>query len=325
MNVYIEERVWDHPRTTRLCSFFPKANIIPIKHYKNIFDTYQPNPGHPTWIIAYADGEIIQEAPTGYGHSSQGFFFKTSLNCLYDCAYCYLKGAFRNDFPVHFVNYDDIQDVISKKNAVLTEHGSQTPIWWYASDWSDTIGFDQFLGWTESFFPFFQTQETMMVELRTKAPSIQHLLTVSSIPCNVEIAYSLNPQVLIDRYEKGTASLHQRISNCKQLMNAGYKVGLRLMPLLPVPGYEEIYKEFMAYVAQEFSGYELFSVFFGGLLYTHEDYKRMLRKVGDVDVLHRLSRDADGMWREDRVVRERLADLVQHYFPYCQICMDEID
>lgn len=92
-----------------------------------------------------------------------------------------------------------------------------------------------------------------MVELRTKAPSIEHLLTVSSIPSNVEIAYSLNPQTLIDRYEKGTARLDQRISNCKHLMEAGYKVGIRLMPLLPVPGYEEIYRDFLAYIAEQFA------------------------------------------------------------------------
>lgn len=43
-----------------------------------------------------------------------------------------------------------------------------------------------------------------------------------------------------------------------------------------------------------------------------------------MDVLHRLSRDADGMWREDKDVRNRLADVVKQYFPRCQICMDEI-
>jgi sulfatase maturation enzyme AslB (radical SAM superfamily) len=28
------------------------------------------------------------------------FFFKTSLNCVFDCSYCFLKGAFKNDIPV---------------------------------------------------------------------------------------------------------------------------------------------------------------------------------------------------------------------------------
>jgi hypothetical protein len=43
-------------------------------------------------------------------------------------------------------------------------------------------------------------------------------------PQNTEIAFSLNPQNIISKYEKGTAPLKTRISAINTLLEKGYKV-----------------------------------------------------------------------------------------------------
>jgi DNA repair photolyase len=48
------------------------------------------------------------------------------------------------------------------------------------------------------------------MEIRTKSGNIQSLLELGFVPKNTEIAFSLNPQELIKKYETGTASLDQR-------------------------------------------------------------------------------------------------------------------
>lgn len=43
-------------------------------------------------------------------------------------------------------------------------------------------------------------------------------------PQNIEIAFSLNPQNIILKYEKGTAPLKIRINAINTLLEKGYKV-----------------------------------------------------------------------------------------------------
>jgi hypothetical protein len=40
------------------------------------------------------------------------------------------------------------------------------------------------------------------MEIRTKSSNIKPLLDLGFVPKNTEIAFSLNPQILIDKYEK---------------------------------------------------------------------------------------------------------------------------
>jgi hypothetical protein len=41
-----------------------------------------------------------------------------------------------------------------------------------------------------------------MMEIRTKSNNIKPLLDLGFVPKNTEIAFSLNPQILVDKYEE---------------------------------------------------------------------------------------------------------------------------
>ena len=112
-------------------------------------------------VLAKLTGSAISKAPDGYGHSQEGWFFKTTLNCLFDCQYCYLKGAFKNDFPVIFVNYEDIgrQIMIESQKSKVISGSLPVTQWRYMSDWSDTQGFDKMLGTHEYFFQLFESMQ----------------------------------------------------------------------------------------------------------------------------------------------------------------------
>lgn len=56
------------------------------------------------------------------------------------------------------------------------------------------------------------------MEIRTKSGNIQSLLELRFVPKNTEIAFSLNPQELIKKYETGTASLRQRYAAINTLL-----------------------------------------------------------------------------------------------------------
>jgi len=179
----------------------------------------------------------LTPTPDYYGHEGKGFFFKNSLNCIYDCQYCYLKGAFRNDLKVLFVNYEDMLSQILELRKEIDP--SQT-IRLYASDYSDNLALDQITGFCEYFLPLIDTFPNVKMEIRTKSANIKHLLTQSP-PHATEIAFSLSPQEIIDKYERKTPNLSQRLEAIRLLLDHNWHVGVRFLPLLEVPNALQIY------------------------------------------------------------------------------------
>lgn len=329
MILYIEQQIINHPRTQQICNFFPKAQKIIINHYKNIFDRKFPQQlykGKDILVLAQLTGNAISQAPDWYGHAGEWWFFKTTLNCLFNCDYCYLKGAFKNDFPVIFVNYKEIGDQIIAKTNQLWSQNNKT-IRWYMSDWSDTQGFDKMLRTHEYFFKLFDNMEGVMCETRTKAHDISTLIDYAKKywPAkNIEIAYSLNPQSLISAHEQWTASLDRRIENINTLLQLWYNVWLRFIPLLPVENYMQIYTEFLEYVVNRVDMSQIYSSFAGGLLYTKSDYKKIARKEPWFQsVLDQLHDAGDGYYREKLQVRQNFYGLFQKYVENCFVCLDE--
>lgn len=329
MILYIEQKIIDHPRTQQICNFFPNARKIIINHYKNIFDRKFPQQLYKRkdiLVLAQITGNAISQAPEWYGHEGEWWFFKTTLNCLFNCDYCYLKGAFKNDFPVIFVNYEEIEDHIRKKMNELLSQNNKT-IRWYMSDWSDTQWFDKMLGTHEYFFKIFDSMDSVMCETRTKSHDISTLISYAEqygVPRNIEVAYSLNPQSLIVAHEQGTASLDRRIENINTLLQLWYKVWLRFIPLLPVENYMQIYTEFLEYIVNHIDMSKIYSSFAWWLLYTKLDYKKIARKEPWFQpVLDQLHDSGDGFYREQLQVRQDFYGLFKDYIENCFVCLDQ--
>jgi spore photoproduct lyase len=333
MILYIETQAFSYPTTQHIIAQFPQAEIVQIRHYKNIFDKNTDTKSlEKAIIIAKLTGNAIYPTPDAYGLGTQNFFFKTSLNCIFDCEYCFLKGAFASSFPVIFVNYDDIkQHIIAKnKNTLLPpwqgragEGLWQTRIHRFSSDYSDILALNHWTGFVETFVPFFETQSQNLMEIRTKSANIAPLLRLGFVPQHTEIAFSLNPQELIDRYEHGTASLAKRIEAINTLVQLWRKVGIRCMPLLPVANYMSVYEQFIQELTTSVNICQIHSFFVGGLLFQEEDRVAMRKKMPESQLLLQLEKDAKGRYAEPISMRKKLYALFTTYVPSAFVCMDE--
>ncbi len=353
MHIYIEYQAKNYPQTQKILKKFPNAEIIWIKNYKNIFDKQIPfnKSLKPSFVVAKLTWNSILKAPDWYGHNNKtAYFLKTSLNCIFDCDYCYLKWAFKNDIPVYFVNYDDIKNEIRwviqmnqiRKENIWKDEGMmgkdkmddlslsfqnqslsyKDKIWFYTSDYSDILGMNGISGFLEEFVPFFEQFEDAMMEIRSKSANIKPILDLWFVPKNTEFAFSLNPQELIDKYEKWTSSLKDRIKAINTLLEKWYKVWLRFLPLLPVKNYEKIYTDFVDYIKKTIPMEKIASTFVSGLLYTKDDYKKMLKKMPNLDVLYFLEEEDEYFVRESRKARDFFYDLFSQLDKQCFICLD---
>lgn len=320
MILYIEKQIKNNPQTKKIIELFKKSPIIFINNYKNIFDKNTSNfPLEKSIIIAELNSESITEAPVWYWHTDSSFFFKTSLNCVFDCSYCFLKWAFKNESQVYFLNYDKIKsDIDDKINQIKNNKTTR----FYSSDYSDILWMNKMSNFIEEFVPFFEEKQGVMMEVRTKSANIKPLLDLNIIPKNTEIAFSLNPQSLIEKYEKWTSSLDQRLEAINILLEKWFKVWLRFLPLLPVKNYEEIYWEFISYIKGKLDISKISSTFASGLLFTKKDYNIMIKKYPWLDILYMLEESDDTFIRESKKTRDTFYKMFKDLDKKCMICLD---
>jgi len=319
MIIYIEKQAKDYKQTKAILEKFKNSEVIYVDNYKNIFDKdYKNINSKKSLIVAKLNSNSVTEAPIWYGHTASAFFFKTSLNCIFDCSYCYLKWAFKNENMVVFVNYEDIKKDISEKIKNLWEWEH----WFYSSDYSDILWMDIMSWFSEEFINYFEQFENVKMEIRTKSSNIKPLLDLWFVPKNTEIAFSLNPQSLIDKYEKGTSSLDSRLEAINILQKKWFKVWVRYLPLLPVNNYEEIYKEFIDYIKTKIDVCNIYSTFASGLLYTKKDYNKILSKHPDLDILHMLDLWNDEFYRESKKVRDTFYSMFKELDNSCILCLE---
>ncbi|GHV23561.1 hypothetical protein FACS189428_7220 [Clostridia bacterium] len=172
MLLYIESKALSSPLTQDILQQFSSSEIIEIQHYKNLFDKTIGYPTEPCLILAKQEHIAILETPDQYGFPGKSFFFKPSLNCMFDCTYCYLKGSFKNSFPVIFVNYEDFKVALDQKIREVRAEGYQGQITFYASNYADLLAIEQITHFHETFIPFFEQYENVLLETRTKSANI---------------------------------------------------------------------------------------------------------------------------------------------------------
>ena len=323
MLIYVEKQALELPQTKKILEKYWKTKIIYIDNYKNIFDkSFKNLDTKKSLILAKLNSKAISGAPAWYGHTFSSYFFKTGLNCVFDCSYCYLKWAFKNDNMVLFLNYEDIKNEIEEKISFLQKELPETIHWFYSWDYSDIVWIDNLSWFCEEFIPFFEKFSNVMMEIRTKSANVKSFLDLWFVPKNTEISFSLNPKELIEKYEKWTSSLEQRVKAINILLEKWFKVWLRFLPILPVKNYKELYSEFIKYVEENIDKSKIYSSFASGLLYTKKDYNKILQKYPELDILYMLELENWDFYRESKKFRTEVYEMFKRLDKRCIFCLE---
>ena len=120
-HVYVEDKARSFPLTAKILEKTKGAVVIPIAHYKDIFDRPRQDTlaqkKDPALILAVREGNrIFKGAPVCQSFGQRNFYYaSTVMNCPFDCAYCYLKGMYPSAQPVVFVNFEDYEKEVTSK------------------------------------------------------------------------------------------------------------------------------------------------------------------------------------------------------------------
>ena len=165
---------------------------------------------------------------------------KWSNGCMYECDYCYLKGTFRwqnwkgNEQTV-FSNtdrlFDEVEEFLNLETSNVLHTGE-------VSDSLAVPGSEVIMG---KLVERFGKQDKHLLLLLTKSSNVDYLLNLKHNGRTV-IGFSVNPSFVARKYEKGAATTKFRLKAARRCADAGYKIMIRVDPMIPITNWRDHYK-----------------------------------------------------------------------------------
>ncbi|HHW70986.1 MAG TPA: radical SAM protein [Clostridiales bacterium] len=293
-HIYVEDRALEYDVADILLNRFKYARIIPIKHYKNVFNRPRQNfwlqKNYQNIILAVKDEPFLYEGPEICEDFGNRHFYYASavLNCIYDCHYCYLQGMYQSANIVIFVNIEDFFKAVDRKLSLL---GS---MYLCTSYDTDLLALEGILPYSRKWIEFASSREELIMEIRTKSANYGKISDLAPCP-NVILAWTLSPDEIIQKYEKGTPSLDARIDAICKAIDDGWNVRLSLEPLIEINGWESIYKDFIDKVCTTLPMDKIYDVNVGVFRMNREYFKKIGKNRFDTDIFsHQMDVD-DGV------------------------------
>ncbi len=275
--LYIEEAIFDHPRSQSIRQRFHKATVVICQRYGEVFNPKAQNfrlqKQQPALILAEKYNNFVLPAPLSYNIGGQrNLYFSHMLNCIYDCRYCFLQGMYRSANYVLFVNYEDFDQAI-------IDTAKQYPdeqVYFFSGYDCDSLALEPVSQFIEHTLPLFRKLDNAVIELRTKSTQVRSLLNVEAMN-NCVIAFSLSPDSLSQALEHKTPSLKKRLDALVKLQQAGWPIGLRFDPIIYCDNYREIYSQFFEQVFKYIKLEQLHSVSLGSFRMPQGFYRNIVK------------------------------------------------
>ncbi len=220
--------------------------------------------GKKVLVLSDFKGEFLKKCPGTKGFICCNYYvLNLTTNCPLDCTYCILQEYLENN-PVLkiFVNIKDALKQVEK----IHQENKNVPIRIGTGELTDSLALDHITGFSEMLIPFFEEKKNLFLELKTKTNRIQNLLKFKGIK-NTIIAWSLNPQNIIDEEEFYSASLKERLDAASECQRNGFKTAFHFDPIVLYKGWEKDYKALIKKLFKRISPENIPWISLGGLRY----------------------------------------------------------
>jgi spore photoproduct lyase len=163
-------------------------------------------------------------------------------NCPMDCSYCFLQQHLGNNpgFQV-YANYHDAFDELDR----LASSGRNFRVG--TGELADSLAFDSLTGISRDLVSYFAHRPNLLLELKTKTDDIDNLLALEPRGRTL-VSWSLSPMRVFAMSEHRTAPPPFRINAARRVLEAGYKVGFHLDPVIAYPGAENDYLDLLDHI-----------------------------------------------------------------------------
>ncbi len=219
-------------------------------------------------------GDFLKKCPGSEGQVCCNYFvINFARNCPMDCSYCYLQEYLLDNASLKvFSNLDNLIDeadrMLQRHRGVFFRIGT--------GEITDSLALEPYTGMVRELIPYFAEQSNVLLELKTKSNCVDSILDLDP-KGRIVVAWSMNPQPVIDLDEHGTATFNERMIAARRCQDAGYRLGFHFDPMIEYAGWE---KDYQSMVEQMFAtiDWRQISWLSLGVLRETPGLKRMMRQ-----------------------------------------------
>jgi spore photoproduct lyase len=293
---------------------------------------YSRNKGIDTKNVILLDsfkGRLVQKCPATKGMICCNYrLINSGFNCLYRCTYCYLQSYLNTYGILLFTNEEEIlrgcRDFLSTAD----------PDFFYrvgTGEFTDSLMLDDLTGLSRSFIDIFSAHRNIFLELKTKSDNILHLLSIPN-KGNTVIAWSVNTDSMIARYEQGAASLYDRIAAAVKAAESGYWIAFHFDPVIIYDGWQNEYRIAVAAIFDNVPAEKILWISLGGFRYAPQ-FRDIMRDnfPGETISDGEFVPCPDGKMRYPKPLRREIYTIMKGLIeersndPFIYMCMESVD
>jgi spore photoproduct lyase len=109
-----------------------------------------------------------------------------------------------------------------------------------SGEMADSLSMEHITGAAQEFIPWFGGLENGYLFMLTKSDNVDGILNLNHNGHTI-LAWSMNEPGVSRQFEIGAPSFERRLEAARKAQQAGYRLRLRLDPIVPVDGWREVY------------------------------------------------------------------------------------
>ena len=243
----------------------------------------------------------------------------TSSGCTAMCMYCYLVCNYNKCAYLRlFVNRESMLDKI-----IRTANKSEKELTFEIGSNSDLVLENTITGNLEWTIENFANTPKGYLTFPTKFEMVDSLLPLKHNN-KIIVRMSVNPEEIINKVEFGTSRLKGRIEAINKLVEAGYKVGILIAPVILVEKWKELYAELIQRLSMELSKKVKKQAFFEIIFMTYSYVHTKINEEAFPNAINLYSKEimtgrGKGKYAYKQETRKEaeifLREQIQKYFP----------
>lgn len=231
-----------------ICKVYPDAEVVEafgIPHNRIALGESDPlrlhSAGKRTLVLAEHKSAVRHSEEEGntcpnYWHFSPYGF------CPYGCDYCYLAGTQGIRFSPTVKVFLNLPEILDEIDRVAQRIGEPTAF--YLGKLQDGLALDPLTGYSCRLIAFFAEHRYARMTLLTKSASVENLLDLEHRQHSI-LSWTVNPPEIAGTFERNTPPVADRMAAMRRCADAGYPVRAVVMPIVPLPNWQEIYRSFL--------------------------------------------------------------------------------
>jgi spore photoproduct lyase len=229
--------------------------------------------------------------------------------CPYGCKYCYLAGTQGVKFSPTVKIYVNLPEILGEINRIARSQGRPTAF--YLGKLQDALALDPLTAYTTVMIPFFAEHPWARFTLLTKSAYVDRLLELDHRGHTI-LSWSVNPPEVCSIFEENVPGIEERLEAMRKVAERGYPVRAVMMPIIPIEGWEDIYRSFTEHLIETVP---LQRLTLGGVCIYRGARRLMEEKLGLDNTISAHIDDGspavgDGRSRYPRTLRHRAYSLV---------------